>query len=204
MGDEVKKKKTKKAKANGDAAAAPAEPAPPPKEEPAAPPPKRASTKKARRASGSIFSERKIAEFGEVFNYMDVDKDGIIGKNDLRSVFDTMGRIADEKELDEMLNESPGSLNLTNLIQIFSNKMAGSADDDDVVVNAIKLFDENGKIDSEKLRHQLMTFGDKFSANEIDDAFDEMSIDGQGRIDTKHLIATLTSSPADEEEEEEE
>lgn len=44
-----------------------------------------------------------------------------------------------------------------------------------------------------------MRFGDKFSAEEVEDAFDQMSIDSHGRIDTTKLIAMLTASAEGEE-----
>lgn len=47
-------------------------------------------------------------------------------------------------------------------------------------------------------RHALMTWGDKFSTKDIDDAFAEMDIDNQNRINLQKLIEMLTSAPADE------
>lgn len=83
---------------------------------------------------------------------MDVDKDGIIGKNDLRATFDSVGKLVSEKELDEMLNEASGPINFTQLLTLFAKRMAesGGSDDDDVVINAFKTFDNDGVIDSEK------------------------------------------------------
>lgn len=56
---------------------------------------------------------------------MDRDKDGIIGKNDLRDTFNQLGRLCSEKELDEMINEAPGPINFTQLLQLFANRMSG-------------------------------------------------------------------------------
>jgi Ca2+-binding EF-hand superfamily protein len=204
MADDKKVKKTKKKVAEEAPAAEAPAPAPEPAPAPA-PAPKRQSTKKAKRTGSnvySMFSERQVKEFQEAFNMMDNDKDGVIGKNDLRATYDVMGRIANDKELDEMLNEAPGPINFTMLLTLFANHMSGSADDDEVVINAFKSFDENGKIDSEKLRHALMTWGDKFSENEVEDAYENMVIDNQGRIDTGKLIAMLTAAAEEEEEEE--
>ena len=44
----------------------------------------------------------------------------------------------------------------------------------------------DGKIDAEAFRHSLMTFGDKFSASEVDNAFGEFLIE-DGMIDAVHL-----------------
>lgn len=83
---------------------------------------------------------------------MDADKDGIISKSDLRSAFDAVGKIASDKELDEMLNEAPGPINFTQLLGLFGSRMqeSGGTDDDEVVIAAFKSFDENGTIDSER------------------------------------------------------
>jgi len=198
MADDKKVKKTKKKKED-EAAAPAAEAAPAAAEEP-----KRASTresKKAKRTGSNIFSmfsQRQVAEFKEAFQMMDADKDGIIGKNDLRSTFDALGRMVSDKELDELLGEATGPLNFTMLLTLFANRMSGSADDDEVIINAFKSFDEGGKIDSEKLRHALMTWGEKFSAEEVDEAYEQMTIDGNGKIDTGKLIQMLTASAEEE------
>lgn len=44
-----------------------------------------------------------------------------------------------------------------------------------------------------------MTWGEKFSSKEVDDAFDAMEIDDNGRIDTQALITLLTAKQEDEE-----
>jgi len=190
MADDKKVKKTKK-KEDAGAEAAPAEE-------------KRSSTRESKKAkkSGSnifsMFSQRQVAEFKEAFQMMDHDKDGIISKNDLRATYDALGRVANEKELDEMLGEATGPLNFTMLLTLFANRMSGSADDDEVVINAFKSFDEAGKINGEKLRHALMTWGDKFTTAEVDDAYDQMTIDNSGNIDTAKLISMLTASAEEE------
>ncbi|XP_026313665.1 myosin regulatory light chain 2 [Hyposmocoma kahamanoa] len=202
MADKDKKVKKKKAKED-----APAEEAPAPA--PAAPASGGGSDRQSSRGSRkakrtgsnvfSMFSQKQVAEFKEAFQLMDHDKDGIIGKNDLRATFDSLGRLASEKELDEMVNEAPGPINFTQLLTLFAGRMSGGSDEDDVVINAFKTFDEDGKIDSERLRHALMTWGDKFSADEVDEAYDQMDIDDKGFIDTTKLITMLTASAEEEE-----
>ncbi|CAG7836244.1 unnamed protein product, partial [Allacma fusca] len=198
--DDKKVKKTKKAAPKEEAPA----PAPAPAAEEA---PKRQSTRASKKAvrSGSnvfsMFSQRQMAEFKEAFQLMDADKDGIISKNDLRACYDQIGRLANDKELDEMVNEASGPINFTMLLTLFGNRMSGSVDDDEVVINAFKSFDEGGKIPSETLRHALMTWGDKFSADEVDDAYEQMEMDDAGNIHTGKLITMLTASAEEEGEE---
>jgi len=197
MADDKKKKKKKEA-APADA---PAEAAP------AAAEPKRASSggsKKAAKRTGSnvfsMFSQNQVAEFKEGFSLMDADKDGVLGKNDLRAAFDMIGKLVSDKELDDMLNEAPGPISFTQLLTLFAERMSGGSDEDDVVIAAFKTFDDgNGKINSEALRLGLMTFGDKFTSGEVDDAYDQMVIDGTGMIDMNHLIGLLCAKKEDEE-----
>jgi len=194
-----KEKKVKKKKKED----APAEAAAPAAETRTSSKGSKSSSKKAKRSGSnvfSMFSQTQVAEFKEAFQLMDHDKDGIISKSDLRATFDAVGKLSNEKELDEMTNEASGPINFTQLLSLFGNRMAdsGGSDDDAVVVEAFKSFDRDGTIDSETFRHALMTWGDKFSAKEVDDAFDAMEIDDNGKIDTQALITLLTGSEEEE------
>lgn len=142
----------------------------------------------------------------QAFQLMDADKDGIIGKNDLRAAFDSVGKIANDKELDQMLSEASGPINFTQLLSLFANRMAasGANDEDEVVIAAFKSFDTDGLIDGDKFREMLMGFGDKFTGKEVDDAYDQFIIDDKNQIDTAALIEMLTGKGEDEEGEGEE
>lgn len=198
--EKVKKKKVKKEEKE--------EPAHEPEPEPApAPPPARSSTrhsskKKAVKRSGSnvfsMFSTQQVAEFKEGFSMMDKDKDGILGKEDLRATWDQVGKLVTDKELDDMLAEAPGPVNFTQLLSLFATRMAGGADDDATVREAFMAFDMNGKISSGTLKHALLSWGDKFSPKEVADAFDCMEIDRNGNIDTEDLIQMLLSGGDEE------
>lgn len=202
MADKEKKVKKKKSTKESEAPAAEEAPAPAPEPE-SAPVSKPASTrassrsssKKAKRSGStvfSMFSTGQIAEFKEGFAMMDADKDGILGKNDLIKIYDTVGKLVSEKEVDEMLAEATGPVNFTQLLSLFANRMSGGAtDDDEVVIAAFKAFDEGGVINGDNLRKALTTWGDKFSKKEVDEAFDAMEIDRKGMIDTEALIQMM-------------
>ena len=203
-----KEKKAKKTKKKEEEAPAPEpEPAPAPAPEPAKKPSTKTSTtgssKRAAKRSGSnvfsMFSQTQVAEFKEGFQMMDHDRDGIIGKNDLRATFDQVGKLVSDKELDEMVNEAPGPINFTQLLTLFANRMSGGSDDDDVVIAAFKSFDNEGTIDAEQLTHALMTWGDKFTQKEVNEAMDACEVDDNGKINTSALIAMLTAKGEEEE-----
>jgi len=189
-----KKKKTKKKEEEAPAEAPAAAPEPEPK---------RASSKKTARRAGSsvfsMFSQRQVQEFKEAFGLMDANKDGIIDRNDLRATFDVLGRLANDKDLDEMLAEAPGPINFTMFLSIFGDRISGT-DDEDVIMNAFAQYDDGGgKCDQEKLKHDLMTWGEKFKAGEVADAFEQAPIDDKGLIDLKGFANVLTKGVEEEE-----
>lgn len=197
--EKPKRTKSKKKKEEGEAAAAAPAPAPA-----AAPPPEpEKKKKKAKRSGSQFFSNRQLRDYKEAFELMDADKDGVIKENDLKQTLDQLGWSASDKELSSILGEAPGALNFTALLAMFQGKMGGGGDDEEVLSGAIRAFDDGGKIDSERLRHALMTWGDKFSAAEIDEAFDLFPIDSNGKIDTNKMLELMTGGAGDESEEEE-
>merc|ERR1711890_224304 len=114
-----------------------------------------------------FFSQSAIQQFKEAFGIMDINKNGILEADDLVQAF-------------------------TKVVLLFADKMAGGSDDDDVILKSLEAFEMDGKIDAEMFRHSLMTFGDKFSAQECEDAFAEFQID-DGMIDGAHLKGLMVA-----------
>merc|ERR1719483_688419 len=83
-----------------------------------------------------------------------------------------------EGELDGLLGEIGGACTYNNMVKMFQEKMAGEGNDsDDLIVQAFKAYDLEGKIDSKMFTHALMTWGDKMTKAEIDDIFGEFEIE---------------------------
>ncbi|KAA0195943.1 hypothetical protein HAZT_HAZT006055 [Hyalella azteca] len=163
----------------------------------------RSSSKKAKKSGSNVFdmfSQKQVAEFKDGFQIMDRDRDGVINKSDLRAMFDEIGRIASEEELDEMLSEADGPINFTTFLTMFANKSGGEVDDDELVINAFRAFEkEPGEIDPDNFRIMLMAFGEKFTAKEVDDVLANVEIDEDtGMIDSDALIAMLAAGSEDE------
>ena len=150
-----------------------------------------------------MFSQKQVAEFKDGFQLIDRDRDGIIGKVDLRQMFDEIGRIMSDKELEDMLADASGPINFTMFLNMFAERQSGEADEDEVIAKAFMTFsDEEGNVDCDHLRHSLMTWGDKFSSKEADDALDQMDIDDNGKIEIMSIISMLTGGGGMEEGEE--
>lgn len=102
------------------------------------------SKKRAARSSSNVFAmftQNQVHQFKEAFSFIDQDKDGIISKGDIRATFDALGRLCNEKELEEMTSEAPGPINFTMFLTVFGDRVQGT-DDEDVVTHAFERFDE--------------------------------------------------------------
>merc|ERR1740131_878443 len=166
---------------------------------------------------GDAFDDATLEVYKECFRLMDIDKDGVINKTDLRAAFDNVGRLVMDDELNSMLSEVGGSCTYDNMIKMFEAKMAGEQNDpDDVVVGAFKAYDMEvedkvkGQIvvrhvlDRENFQHILTAFGDKLTEEEIDDIFGEFEYDDNGDILTKSVVDLFVAGAMDEKKEEEE
>merc|ERR1712183_171122 len=156
------------------------------------------------RGDGDGFSEEQLQMYKDCFKLMDINKDGTIDKNDLRGAFDNVGVLMTESELDELLSEIPGPCTYDNMVKMFQEKMAGEGNDsDDLIVQAFKAYDLDGKIDSKMFEHALKTWGDKMSKAEIEDIFGEFEIDEDYMIKSKDVISLFVAQKEVEKKEEE-
>lgn len=165
----------------------------------------RSSSKKAQKAGSNVFdmfTQKQVAEMKEGFQIMDNDKDGILSENDLRHIYDEIGRIASDDELNGMINEADGPLNFTQFLNMFAEKNKGEVDDDEIIKKAFMAYvNDEGVIETENFRHALMTWGDKFTASEVDDAFQHLPIDDEDNtMDPDELIGMMIAGTGAEEE----
>jgi len=160
------------------------------------------SSKKAKKSGSNVFdmfSQKQVAEFKDGFNIIDRDKDGVLNKADLRAMFDEIGRIMSDEELEKMLAEPEGPVNFTTFITMFAKESSGESDDDDVIAAAIRAFEKTeGEIDADAFRTALMAFGEKFSSKEVDDVFACIDLDEDtNMIDADSIISILASSASE-------
>merc|ERR1712040_13999 len=151
-------------------------------------------TSKMGRGDGEGFSDEQIQMYKDCFKPMDINKDGTIDKNDLRGAFDNVGVLMTEGELDGLLGEISGPCNFNNMVQMFQEKMAGDGNDpDDLILQAFKAYDQEGKIDVKMFQHALTTWGDKMNKTEIDDIFGEFEIDEDYMVKTKDVVGLFVA-----------
>ncbi|NXG58567.1 MLRA protein, partial [Hemiprocne comata] len=144
----------------------------------------------------SMFEQAQIQEFKEVggpLTIMDQNRDGFIDKADLRDTFAALGRLnVKNEEIDEMIKEAPGPINFTVFLTMFGEKLKG-ADPEETILNAFKVFDPEGKgLKSDYIKEMLMTQGERFSQEEIDQMFTAFPPDMSGNLDYKNLVHVIT------------
>merc|ERR1712121_104431 len=95
-----------------------------------------------------------------------------------------------ESELDDLLGEVGGACTYDNMVKMFQEKMAGDGNDsDDLIVQAFKAYDTEGKIDY------------KMFKAEVDDIFGEFEIDEDYMIKSKEVIGLFVAVKEEEKKE---
>merc|ERR1712045_1094437 len=150
------------------------------------------------------FSEEQLQMYKDCFKLMDINKDGQLDKNDLRGAFDNVGVLMSESELDGLPGEISGPCTYDNMVKMFQEKMAGEGNDpDDLIVQAFKAYDNEGKIDSKMFEHALKTWGDKMTKAEIDDIFGEFIFFVDFMIKFKEVVGLFVAVKEEEKKVEE-
>merc|ERR1711988_2019728 len=145
------------------------------------------------------FSQEQLDMYKDCFKMMDINKDGVIDKNDLRGAFDNVGVLMSEGELDGLLGEISGPCTYDNMVKMFQEKMAGEGNDsDDLIIQAFKAYDVEGKVDVKMFQHALKTWGDKMTKDEIDDIFGEFDIDEDYMVKTKEVLGLFVAQKEEE------
>ncbi|XP_029548529.1 myosin regulatory light chain 2, ventricular/cardiac muscle isoform-like [Salmo trutta] len=128
------------------------------------------------------------------FTIMDHNRDGFIDKNDLRDTFAALGRLnVKQEEIDEMLKDASGPVNFTVFLTMFEEKLKG-ADPEETILNALKVFDPEGKgvLRKDSVTEMLTTQVDRFSPEEMEQMFAAFPPDVAGNLDYKNLIHIIT------------
>merc|ERR1712033_92732 len=158
-------------------------------------PPKKKDAKKSNSCIFDNFTQKVVAEFKEGFRVIDKDKDGFIGKEDLKATFAELGRPGTDEEFEAMIADSPTAITFTTLLSMFAEKSSGEVDEDEVVAAAFRSFEgaTPGKICPDQFRSMLMSFGAKFTSEEVDEVFTIMEMDENGEINANLLIGLLVA-----------
>ncbi|XP_068625560.1 myosin regulatory light chain, smooth muscle [Battus philenor] len=127
--------------------------------------------------------ETKIFELKEAFLLFDLNGDGYIDHSDLRGTLISLGENVDENVVRKMFFEASQPLDFDAFVNLLGYKTL-ELDSEETLKAALSRWDaENtGYISEERIRHDLMTWGDRFTEKETDYALDEApTVDKNGK-----------------------
>jgi len=161
--------------------------------------------KKAARATSNVFSmfeQSQVQEFKEAFGLMDQDRDGTISVDDLKEVYNSLGKAPKDAELKAMVEEASGPINFTMLLTLFADRLNGT-DDESVILNAFKLFDSSasGHIDKKTLREMLVNEGkpdERLTEAEFNQVLEGAPLD-KGNLDYTQFTKIIKRGKQDDE-----
>ncbi|XP_048001274.1 myosin regulatory light chain, smooth muscle-like [Leguminivora glycinivorella] len=165
------------------------------------PPPRSRSASKARESlcvPPNVLvemDEAKLFELKEAFLLFDLDGDGCIDHSDLRGTLVSLGEQVDDKDVRGMLSEAPNPLDFDGFVNLLGYRTL-ELDSEETLVAALSRWDRNnsGFISEERIRHDLMTWGDRFTEKEADYALDDApttQIGGNTMIDYVRFCSQL-------------
>ncbi|KAG6451283.1 myosin regulatory light chain, smooth muscle [Manduca sexta] len=139
--------------------------------------------------------ENKVFELKEAFLLFDLDGDGCIDYNDLRGTLVSLGGKVDDQAVRNMLAEAPNPLDFDGFVNLLGYRTL-ELDSEETLVAALSRWDKDniGLIPEESIRHDLMTWGDRFTEKEVDYALDEAPVvhkDGNIMIDYVRFCSQL-------------
>jgi len=149
----------------------------------------------------AMFDLSQIQEFKEVFNMIDQNRDGFVDKEDLHDMLASLGKNPTDDYLEAMMTEAPGPINFTAFLTMFGEKLNGT-DPEDVIRNAFACFDEEGTgfIQEDYLRELLITMGDRFTDEEVDELFREAPIDKKSNFNYVEFTRILKHGAKDKDD----
>jgi len=162
--------------------------------------------KKATRATSNVFAmfeQSQVQEFKEAFGLMDQDRDGTISADDLKEVFNSLGKVPKDSEIKAMIDEASGPINFTMLLTLFGDRLNGT-DEESVILNAFKLYDASasGHINSKALRETLCCEGkpdERLTDAEFNKMLEGAPVDPKGNLDYTAFTRIIKRGKQDDE-----
>ncbi|KAI9454151.1 EF-hand [Lactarius psammicola] len=171
--------------------------------------PTKSQKSRARREPSGVFSlfqPQQIQQFKEAFSLIDQDRDGLVGEQDLKDTFASLGIVPSPEMMDELLTSRPGEggvqsspentrdrgINFAMFLTMMSEHLF-EFDAEAELLEAFSSFDESdsGTVKCDEIRKWLSETGDRMNQAEIDRFLKGSFTDRQGNFNYKEWVKVL-------------
>ena len=129
--------------------------------------------------------KNKGEEYKKVFESYSKGQEGNVNKQELANIFKAINIDASDEEIKEIIKkmdlEDKKEINYDEFLTII-NQREKDVDEEEEVLKAFKVFDKegNGLININELKDIMLSMGNNWSENEINEMFAEADIDMDG------------------------
>jgi calmodulin len=133
-----------------------------------------------------------LNNYQDAFVRFDKNKDGYLDIKEIQNASKSLGRELSDKDLD-ILFDAKSKLVDFNTFAHTIYKKSNSADLEDDVINAFRVFDKNdkGTISVSELKNIMTTIGDKLTEDEINLMIREADINNDGNINYEEFVRSM-------------
>ena len=140
----------------------------------------------------------KGEEYKKVFESYSKGQEGNVNKQELANIFKAINIDASDEEIKEIIKkmdlEGKKQINYEEFLTII-NQREKDVDEEEEVLKAFKVFDKegNGLININELKDIMLSMGNNWSENEINEMFAEADIDMDGYLNYEDFVRTMMS-----------
>ena len=140
----------------------------------------------------------KVEEYKKIFKLHSNGENGYINKNDLVTIFKSINIEASDEEIKEIIKqldlEEKKEINYDEFLSII-NQREKDVDEQEEVLKAFKVFDKdgNGLININELKDIMLSIGNNWDENEINEMFADADYDNDGYINYEEFVRTMMS-----------
>ena len=142
--------------------------------------------------------KNKGEEYKKVFESYSKGQEGNVNKQELANIFKAINIDASDEEIKEIIKkmdlEDKKEINYDEFLAII-NQREKDVDEEEEVLKAFKVFDKegNGLININELKDIMLSMGNNWSENEINEMFAEADIDMDGYLNYEDFVRTMMS-----------
>ena len=140
----------------------------------------------------------KTEEYKKIFKLYSNNDDGYINKSELATIFKSINIDASDEEIKEIMKqldlEEKNKINYDEFLSLINQGEKGF-DEQEEVLKAFKVFDKdgNGLINIKELKDIMLSLGNNWDENEINEMLADADYDMDGYINYEEFVRTMMS-----------